>query len=411
MSVKLYISHYSTNQSAQVALAKQYIGIATNVAEGLDKDAYQKFLLTKEDEDNRKEISHYLEQYRYRINALYVYILMLDESDVSKVMASAFPPHLKDFPIGEPCTVPPAQVRRAKSGKSYFTDIIKDEMNGAYLSVGVPLYSDDGTILGVVGIDIDAKELEEVSQQVVVNNNVFVFIIDILFAMSLLIVVFLLNKWYKIRFKRDLDQTEKMYISELGKVMDTIKSSRHDMMNHLQVLGGLMDLQLHDKVNDYLKQLTKESKISEMSLRIKNPILMVLFQSKWELSQSKNIQMYFEADQYDYSRVDSMDLAKIYSNLLDNAIEATESYSGDLPQQIHVVCQRVGGKYIFAVENPAQLTAKEQKNLFQYGYTTKENKDALRGNGLMIIKRTVERYMGDIYFQYEKGKVNIRIII
>lgn len=410
-SLKLYMSYYTTNKSAQVALAKQYIQIAESIAEGLDKDAYQRFLLTREDGVERKEISLYLEQYRYRINAIYTYILMLDESDVSKVMVSGIPPNTEDIhPIGAPCTVPPAQVKQAKSGKSYFTGIIKDEQYGAYLSVGVPLYNDDGVMLGVIGVDIDAKDLEQVGKQVV-ESNLFIFVIDILFAIALLMVVFMLNKWYKIRFKRDLEQTEKMYISELGKVIDTIKSSRHDMMNHLQVLSGLMHLQLHDKVNDYLKQLTKESKVSEMSLRIKNPILMVLFQSKWELAQTKNIQMNFEVDQNDYTRVESMDLARIYSNLLDNAIEATESYSGEQIKQIGVICKTVGTNYIFVVENPAELTAKEQKNLFQYGYTTKESKGALRGNGLMIIKRTVEIYKGHIDCHYEKGKVIIQITI
>ncbi|WP_438348531.1 GHKL domain-containing protein [Paenibacillus sp. FA6] len=409
-SIKLYISYYTTKNSAQVALAKQYIEMAGNIAKGLDKDAYQRFLLTKQDGQDRKEISQYLERYGNRINAIYTYILILDESDVSKVMVSGLPSDTEDLPIGAPCTVPPAQVRQAKGGKSYFTDIIKDGHKGSYLSIGVPFYNDNGVMLGVIGVDIDAKDLDQVSKQVV-KSNVFIFVIDILFAIALLMVVFVLNKWYKVRFKRDLEQTEKMYISELGKVIDTIKSSRHDMMNHLQVLGGLMDLQLHDKVNDYLKQLTKESKVSEMSLRIKNPILMVLFQSKWELAQTKNIQMNFEVDQNDYNGVESMDLARIYSNLLDNAIEATESYSGEQLKQIRVICKTVGTKYIFEVENPAELTAKEQKNLFQYGYTTKESKGALRGNGLMIIKRTVEKYKGEIDCHYEKRKVVIRITI
>jgi len=409
-SVKLYISYYSTNKSAQVALAKQYIGIAESVAEGLDKDTYQRFLLTKQVGEERKEISQYLEQYRFRMNALYVYILMLDDSDVSKVMVSAYPSYKEDHPIGAPCTVPPAQVRRAKRGESYFTNIIKDDHTGSYLSIGVPFNGDNGEILGVIGFDIDAKDLEQVGKQVV-QGNIFIYIIDIVFAIALLLVVFLLNKWYKARLKRDLEQSEEMYISELGKVIDTIKSSRHDMMNHLQVLSGLMDLQLHDKVNDYLRQLTKESKVSEMSIRIKNPILMVLFQSKWELAQTKNIQMIFEMDQNDYNRVESMDLARIYSNLLDNAIEATEAYSGEQIKQITVICKTVGAKYIFAVENPAEISAKEHKNLFQYGFTTKENKKALRGNGLMIIKRTVEIYNGEIDYYYEKEKLIIQITI
>lgn len=409
-SVKLFISYYSTEKSAEITLANQYIEIAEDVAEGLDKDVYQKFLLTKQYDQNREKTKLYLEQYRNRIHALYVYILMLDESDISKVMVSGIPPDTEDLPIGEPCTVPPSEVRKAKSGQSYFTDIIKEGEHGAYLSIGVPFYGDDGKILGVIGIDIDAVELEHVSDQVI-KSNIFIFVIDVLFAIALLIVVFVLNKWYKLRLKRDLKESEKMFISELGKVMDTIKSSRHDMMNHLHILNGLMDMRLYDKAGDYLKQLSFESKTLDLSLRLKSPVLIVLFQSKWELAQSKNIVIHFETDQNEYSRVESMDLVKIYSNLLDNAIEAVESYSGELPKQIRVICKAIGEKYVFAVENPAQLSDKEEKSLFEYGYTTKESDNAFRGNGLTIIKKKVEEYKGDIYFQYEKSKVFIQITL
>lgn len=410
MSVKLFISYYYIGKSAQVTLAQQYIEIAKDIGTGLDKDVYEKFLVTQQDDENRKQIRRYIEQYHNRIHALYVYILMLDDTDVSKVMVSAVPSGVEDLAIGFPCTVPATQVRQAKLGQSYFTGFIKDVHNGSYLSVGVPFYSDDGKMLGVIAIDIDAQELKQITVQVR-NSNIFIFVIDIVFAVVLLMFAFILNKWYKLRLKQDLKESEKMYFSELRRVIDAIKSSRHDMMNHLQVLNGLMDLQLHDKVNDYLKQLTVESRIVDMSLRIKNPILLVLFQSKWEFAQSKGIPMHFETDQNEYSRVESMDLARIYSNLLDNAIEATEGYMGDQPKEIHVICTTIGEKYVFAVENTAELTAKEQKSLFQDGYTTKNNRDAMSGNGLMIIKRTVEIYKGDIHFQYDKDKVKIQITI
>ncbi|OAB34852.1 histidine kinase [Paenibacillus macquariensis subsp. defensor] len=410
MSVKLLISYYWIGKSAQTTLAKQYIEIAKDISEGLDKDAYQNFLVSKQDDENRKQIKQYLEEYHTRIKALYVYVLMLDDSDISKVMVSAIPPNTTDLPIADPCTVPVAQVRQAKKGQSYYTHIIKDEHHGSYLSVGVPLYSNEGNMLGVVAIDVGVKELTQVFDQVL-KSNLFIFVIDILFAVVLLLVAYFLYQWYKLRLKQDLKESEKMYISELRRVTDAIKSSRHDMLNHLQVLSGLMDMQLHDKARNYLKQLAIESKMVDMSLRIKNPILMVIFQSKWEFAQSKGIPMYFETNEHDYSRLESMDLARIYSNLLDNAIEATTAYMGDQPKQIRVICKTVGEKYVFAVENTAHLTAKEQKSLFQDGYTTKKNTDELSGNGLMIIKRTVEIYKGDIYFQYDKDMVTIKITI
>lgn len=407
---KLYSSYYATGIAAQKALAQQYIGIAQDIADGLDKETYEEFLLTRQDDRNRQEIRQYLEQFRSRINALYVYVLMLDETDVSKAMVAAIPPGISDIPVGTPCTVPSAQVLKAKNGSNYYTGIIEGEFEGSYLSVGVPFYNKDGELLGVLGIDIGAKDLVRVSKQVI-SSNAFIFGVDILFAVVLLVVVFVLIRWYDVSRKRDLLETERIYISELEKVMDSIKASRHDFKNHLQVLGGLLDMRMYTELKDYLKQLKVESKALDLSLRIKSPILMVLFQSKWELAHSMNIPLHFETDLHDYSRIESFDLVKIYANLLDNALEATQSYEGEEPKQIRVLCKTEGSKYVFAVENTALLSPQEQKRFFQKGFTTKESAVASRGNGLSIVRQTVEKYQGEISVQYEDDKVMIHIVI
>ncbi|MCR8656534.1 Spo0B domain-containing protein [Paenibacillus endoradicis] len=408
---KLLISYYSTENSARITLAKQYIEIANNIADELDKKAYEKFLENpRVNDENRVQIKQFLELYQLKINSLFTYILMLDESNISKVMVTAMPNGLAEIPIGAICTVPEAQIIQAKNGQKYFTKIISGEHNTSYFSVGVPFYDDYGKILGVVGIDIDAKDLKQVSHQVVMNNRI-AFFIDILFAIVLILVVFLLHKWYKHKLTQDQKEIEKMYISELGKIVGTLKSSRHDLMNHIQVLNGLIYLKQYEKAGEYLKQLTVDSKALDVSLRIQNPALMVILQSKWELGQSKDIHIQFEVDQSDFSRIEAMDVVKILSNLLDNAIEAVDVYSGLEPKIIKVICKTIGGKYIFSVENPTQLSSKEYKSLFQNGYTSKVNTDGLRGNGLDIISRVTIKYSGDIFTHYEHEKLTIQITI
>jgi len=412
IGIKLLSTYHYTSKSAEITLAKQYTEIAEAIAKGLDKSAYKQFLSTKTDDENRKNIKLYLDEYRKRINALYIYILLLDESDVSKTMVTAFSPHTKDVPIGFPCTVPAEHVNMAKKGVNYFTGVLHDKISESYMSVGVPFFDEEGTLLGVVGIDIAAKDLGHVSKYVV-QNNIFIFGVDVLFALVLLTGVYVLNKWYKARLRQDMQESEEMYISELGKIVHSIKSSRHDLMNHLQVLNGLMDIRRYDKAHDYLKQLTEESKTLNLSLNIKNPILMVLFQSKRELAHSKNIQINFETDYDAFDKIDSMDLVKLLSNLLDNAIEATETHSEYeyLTQEIQVQCIAKNGKYIFTIENPAVLTDEEQRSFFQYGFTTKAEEPGLRGNGLAIVRRTVDKYKGELHFKYEEGKVLIQIRI
>jgi len=412
ISARLYLSYFAANKSSEVALAKQYLAIAEDMKNELDLTLIESYGKHFKPED-RAIIKTYLEEYRQHIHARYVYILMLDESNVSKVLVSSTPPGTTELPVGAACTVPSEQVNQAKRGESYYTGIMKVDDGGvkeSYLSVGVPLIHSDGSILGAIGIDIDAQDLEYAKNEVM-RGNPFIFGIDVLFALTLLIAIFMLNKWYRLRLRRNLQESEQLYISELGKAIGTIKSSRHDMLNHFQVISGLLQMNYVDQAQDYLRNLCVETKVLDWTVRIKNPILMVLFQSKWELAKSRGIHMEFDVDQDDYRQVESMDLVKMFSNLMDNAIEALELYEGELPKLIHVTCRNDGDKYVFAVQNPAELTAGEQKNFFQYGYTTKECAQHLHGNGLLIVLNTVEKYKGSIHLTYEDGQVLIQIKI
>lgn len=407
---KLLLSLISTQQATQITVAKQYLAIANNIAEELDKDAYLEFMEDPENVQNQEAIKGYLETYRHSINALYVYTLALDESDVAKTTLAAVPRGVPDLPFGYPCTVPPNQVHKAKAGTSYYTDVLVDDTHGIYLSVGVPFFDESGEMLGVLGIDIDVSELDAISKQVVKSNKT-TFILDVTFILALLLITFMLHKWFKTSLKRDLKESELMYLSELERVVSTIKSGRHDLMNHLQVLNGLMSMKLYDRAAEYLNQMKYETKTLDLSLRVGNPALLILFHSKWELAQTKNIDLVFDTDPDDYSRIDTMDLIKLFSNLLDNAIEATEHYLGEHPHQIRVVCKKLGARYRLAVENPAILSPDDQKRFFKHGYTTKENRHALRGNGLTIVARTVEKYRGTIDLRFEQETVKVVITL
>ncbi|GMK38334.1 hypothetical protein PCCS19_13880 [Paenibacillus sp. CCS19] len=408
--LKIMLSHYTTEKASQITIAQQYIVIAETIANDLDKITYEKVRSAKQYDSNNDAIQRYLEEYRTRINALYVYTLELDETDVAKTMVAALPPGMDDHIMGLPCTVPPKQVNQAKQGISYYTDIINDPAHGLYISVGVPFYNAEGNPLGVLAIDVDVNHLQEIGNEVV-DSNRLIIIVDILFVVLVLVVIYTLRSWYRTSLKHDLRESESMYISEMSKILQSIKAGRHDVMNHLQVLRGLMDLRMYDRTNEYLKQLSVDTRTLDLSTRIKNPVLMVLLQTKWQQCKDKYIELDFDIDSHDYSRIASMDLVKIFSNLLDNAIEAVESYEGTQPKCIRIICKTSGSVYRFAVENPALLAAKDQKQLFQRNYTTKSDETVLRGNGLMIIKRTVDKYEGSIDLKYENEKVRIQIII
>lgn len=407
ISAKLTVSYYTTYNSAQLALAKQYIEIAKDIETGLDKQVYERFLKSKDYNEDYASILNYLEGYQSKISSLYVYTLAFDESDVSKVMISTVPMGL---PIGSACTVPSKEVFLAKQGQPYNTGLIQDGDNETYISVGTPLLSRTGELLGALGIDISVDNVKAVGDQVI-RSNLIVFGVDILFVVLILAGSFYLWKWVQRHLKAEVQETEQVYVTEMEKIVDSVKSSKHDLANHIQVLKGMLDMQMTEKAKDYLRMLHEDNQFFNVSRsNINNPTLMVLFSIKSEFARSKRISMEFDMAPHRFSRIPSIDLVKIFSNLLDNAIEACELVDEE-QRQIGVSCKIVGGKYVFTVENDAILSFEEQNLWFHKGYSTKHTKNSERGNGLSIIKHTVEKYNGEIVYSYENGKVRIQITI
>lgn len=411
-ALKVTISYYSTYKTAQVSLAEEYKKIVVNIANGLDRDAYRKVLERKlKDDENYRAIRSYMYDYHQKINALYIYTLLLEDNNGSKVMVTATPP---EVPLGKvEATIPIEQIKELKQGQPTYTDIIYDQDYGTYLSVLAPVFDEHGEVLCAVGIDISAESLDQIGSHVI-NNNILILAVDVFFVVLLLLLVYFLRVWYKNRYRKELKDSEQMYITELGSMVDSLRTTRHDFNNHFHVIHGLLAMNLFNDAIQYLSSLQKETKILDLSLKVKHPALLVLFNSKWEVANSKNIKIEIEADRSDFPDIETTDLVKIFSNLIDNAIEATELLQKE-SRLIHILCKSLGSTYVFQVENTANLSLTEEASLFKKGFTTKTTTDdsgqQLRGNGLSIIKRIVEKYKGDLYHQYKNGKLLIQITI
>lgn len=410
---KIIFSYYSTIKTAQVSIANQSIEMAKSIADSLDKQTYKRFLANPIRNEEYWRIREYLNDARNQIGALYVYTLAIDNPKIAKGMIIGLPrdyPNEDDFPIGEPCTVPEKEVQLAYQGKTYFTEILTDPKYGNYLSVGAPIKEDNGNIIGYIGIDISTKMLNDIGNKVI-KDSITTFIFDLVFILVLLIAFFLFQKWYQREMKKVVGETERTYLEEFRSIINSLKSTRHDFVNHLHVLHGLIEFKHYEKALEYMKSLIKEVKLVDLSLKLTNPALLILFHTKWEIAQTKQIDMEFEVSPDSFDRIQSIDIIKLFSNLIDNAVEATM----ELPveqRKIKVVCKKIFNIYHFEVMNSGNpIPQKDLKKIFLSGFTTKASEDKSRGNGLAIVQEIVNRYSGEIQVETKKQTTLFRILI
>ena len=408
----MFTSYLSIQHSVQRSMANQHVISAKSISDSLDKEAYKHFLKTRVKNQEYKDIQEYLEQARENIGALHVYTLEVDNPIESRTMIVSLPKEFKEDLIGEPCTVPAKQVRMAYEGRTFITDILNDPVFGEYMTVGVPIKDENGTVIGALGIDVSAESIHAISDKVI-NSSIFNLIYSGAFVIILAVAFIIIQKWYRKEMKREVVDTEDTYRTEFQSLIASVRSLRHDFSNHVQVVHGLLKLGESAKALEYLTSLSKEvHSIESMELDVTHPGLSVLLETKRLAAQNYNIDIKLDISPDSFDTIKTTDLIKLLSNVIDNAIEATTELT-EQDRRMNITCKTDEGMYIFAVTNTGPMISLEDKrNIFISGYSTKKKKKGReRGQGLFIVKDLVERYNGEIFVESNKIETSVTVLI
>ncbi|MGG0845235.1 sensor histidine kinase [Peribacillus simplex] len=411
--LNMFSTYLSIKNSVQKSVANQNLVAARSIADSMDIEAYQRFLDNQVKSREYRDIKAYLEDAREKIGALYVYTIMVDNPKVSKAMITGFSKdHKGEFPIGGVCTVPSEQVKQAYEGQSFITGILEDPEYGEYLTVGVPMKNQDGTIIGFLGIDVSAEDINAINGKVL-KSSIAILVYNGGFVIMLLVTFFVLQKWYQKELTREVGDTEDTYHSEFQSLIASVRSLRHDFSNHIQVIHGLLKLEENSKALDYLTGLSKEvHSIESMKLDVIHPGLSVLLETKRLSAQNYNIDIEIDVSPKSFNRVKTIDLIKLLSNVIDNAIEATI----ELPEherRMNIACKADDEKYTFMVTNTGPMISElDQENIFASGFSTKKaQKGKIRGQGLFIVKDLVNRYDGEIHVKSTEKETTVTMMI
>ncbi|TCT15398.1 sensor kinase SpoOB-type protein [Natranaerovirga pectinivora] len=194
--------------------------------------------------------------------------------------------------------------------------------------------------------------------------------------------------------KSDLKNTEAL--------IDLLRQQGHDHINHIQTVTSMLILEEVEVAKEYLQGIANNYRFTGHFLRLGNPSLTALVNTKKELANQKGIEFIVEK----YCRVNlknitPWDIASIIGNLLENAIEYILTHN-HLPQRIyfHLEHREKLDGYIFKITNPYEENGENVDDFFTQGVSTKASSG--RGYGLSIVKDLVEQYKGKIQV-YKNG--------
>ena len=230
----------------------------------------------------------------------------------------------------------------------------------------------------------------------------YVFLISLVYIvladLFLFYLVKLMNEKYCLKYDIKLlqNQADMQYDYYLGQEQKYNQTFQilHDVDKHIKLIGQLYASGNIDKAADYTKEIGNILQPLIPIRYTRNPILDILLTDKTVIMDEKGIDFKINIDNVNLDFIEAVDVTTIFGNLLDNSIEACECLMKD--KQITINIHAFHEIISVRIENSCSDV--KWKN----GVPVSD-KGKNRGIGLLNVKRSIEKYDGDIKFRNNNG--------
>ncbi|MDU2687446.1 MAG: ATP-binding protein [Paeniclostridium sordellii] len=231
-------------------------------------------------------------------------------------------------------------------------------------------------------------------------------VVSIIFCNIFLIVIInkiIKNMKYETEMKALNDKLDMQYNHYLSIQESQMKVRKlyHDINNHMACIRKIQN----KDVNEYIDSINEELKDYKDTFNTENMILDIILNEKKYLCDVNNIKLFCDINFSKCDFIEMIDVSSIFSNILDNAIEACKKVEDT--RYINIRGTIVKDYYIIKCENSKnkKIHIKNKKII-----TSKKDK-FLHGLGLRSIKSSLNKYNGDLEILDEENKFIINIYI
>lgn len=195
-----------------------------------------------------------------------------------------------------------------------------------------------------------------------------------------------------------LDMQYKYYLM-VKESQEKMKQVYHDMNNHMENIRSLKNSS--EDVNEYINNIEDEVKNNKNIYNTGNALLDIILYEKSKDCIKNNIDFNVGIDFSKCEFIDMIDISSIFSNLIDNAIEACNKIDdNNIEKYITIKGIFIKSYYVVRCENSKtnKVIIKNNKIL-----TSKKNK-FLHGIGLDSIKSSIKKYNGELKIENSEFK-------
>lgn len=263
------------------------------------------------------------------------------------------------------------------------------------------------SIMGLFDLDQESYIQPFIKLRILLNEQVdgYTMTVGVFFvfvAMVIFILLMIIKESESSYFRRKNTiseyylEAQKEHYESLMESNREIRKIKHDMKNHMYILNELYNSQKYDELGDYLKELEEKLSHADTGVHVGNEIADAIISEKMSKVGDAGITFNFDGDM-SCIEMSALDVCTIFSNIIDNAIEAVMNMPEDNRWIKLSLCNN--GNFLFISEkNPTKEWIDIQENSIM---TTKKDKGS-HGFGIINIREAIAKYDGDMRLSVEK---------
>lgn len=198
-------------------------------------------------------------------------------------------------------------------------------------------------------------------------------------------------------------------IKDLESFNKTLRTQRHDYLNHIQVIYSLMELEEFLEARNYIEPVYKDIVRISKALKTSKPAVNALLQAKLQMAEKNGIVMELEIkSDLKHLNMEPWEFCRVIGNIIDNAIFALK-LKPDNRYMLVEFAEDLQNIKINIANNGYIIPKEIIDNIFKEGFTTKgHNGD---GMGLAIVKEIVEIFYGTVVVTSDEQMTTFEIVM
>lgn len=209
------------------------------------------------------------------------------------------------------------------------------------------------------------------------------------------------NELYKMKIHNQM-----MLYYSMSENLEKQRKAAHEYKNKIMCIGALLDRKKYDDLERYVTELN-ENIIDELNvIDTNNVIVNAVLNTKFTEAKKKDILLIFRVNDLSNINMDDTDIVILLSNLLNNAIEATEKCKEKRIVKVKMVYEEQ--TLILSVKNTFEHTLNVDNGILN---TTKKNNVEKHGIGLKNAIEVIEKYKGSYAVNYDNNEFEFSILL